>query len=121
MNTSPFALKFQLERDLLPLAREEVRKLERKRTGLYVLWVPAESGGGNEYIYVGMSRSCLRRRLLQHLSNEKNPKLRTELQLFRDVVMFSTAFTLSREETRPLEKQVIADWQPFTNRQGVRH
>ena len=117
--TTPFALKYQLERELRPYNREEVRKLERGRMGLYVLWVPTEVGGGNEYIYTGMSRTCLRRRLLQHLrTSEKNPQLRHELQLFRDVVLFSVGYTQNREETRPLERDVIADWKPFTNRQG---
>ena len=118
MSTSPFALKYQLERNMRPFNREEVRQLERERSGLYVIWAPASAGGGYEYIYVGMSRACLRRRLLQHLANEKNPKLRNELQLFRDVALFSVAYTVSREETRPLEKSVIADWRPVTNRQG---
>lgn len=120
MSTSPFALKYQLERNLRTYNREEVRKLEHNQIGLYVLWVPAEAGGGFQYIYAGMSRSCLRRRLREHLGKEKNPKLRRDLQLFRDVAMFSVAYTRSREETRPLEKHVIADWQPLTNREGMR-
>ena len=120
MSTSPFALKYQLERNLRTYNREEVRKLEHNQIGLYVLWVPAEAGGGFQYIYTGMSRSCLRRRLREHLGKEKNPKLRRDLQLFRDVAMFSVAYTRSREETRPLEKHVIADWQPLTNRDGIR-
>ena len=120
MSTSPFALKYQLEQDLRPYNREEVLKLEQDRAGLYVIWVPAESGGGYEYIYAGMSRTCLRRRLRNHLSKrEPNPKMRNEIELFRDVVMFSIAYTQTREETRPLEKHIIADWRPFTNRQGI--
>ena len=95
-------------------------RLERTRIGLYVIWVPAEAGGDYEYIYTGMSRTCLRRRLLEHLrDSEKNEKLRNEIRLFRDVVLFSVAYTLTLEETRPLEKHVIADWQPFTNREGI--
>ena len=89
--------------------------------GLYVLWVPTEVGGGNEYIYTGMSRTCLRRRLLQHLrKSEKNPQLRHELQLFRDVVLFSVGYTQNREETRPLERDVIAYWKPLHQQAGVR-
>ena len=119
MTSNPFALKYQLERNLCPFNKEEVWKLEKKRFGLYTIWVPAESGGGNEYIYTGMSRSCLRRRLMDHLrETETNPKLRNEVKLFRDVIKFSVAYTNSKEETRRLEKSVIADWKPFTNRQG---
>ena len=118
MNSTPFTLKYQLERNLRPFNREIVRALEKGRIGLYTIWVPAESGGGNEYIYTGMSKTCLRRRLLDHLrKSESNPKLRNEVRLFRDVTMFSVADTNSKEETRPLEKSVIADWKPFTNRQ----
>ena len=68
-----------------------------------------------------MARTCVQRQLLQHLQRETNPELRRQLRLFRDIVMFvmfSVAFTKNREETRPLEKRVIADWKPFTNRQG---
>ena len=120
MPASPFALKYQLEQNLRPYNREEVLKLERNRMGLYAIWVPAEAGGGYEYIYAGMSRTCLRRRLRQHLGkSERNPKLRNEIELFRDVVIFSFAYTKTREETRPLEKHIIADWKPYTNRQGL--
>ena len=119
MSSNPFALKYQLERNLRPFNKEEVRSLEKGRIGLYAIWVPAESGGGNEYIYTGMSRRCLRRRLLDHLKKtENNPKLRNEVRLFRDVAKFSVAYTATEEETRPLEKSVISDWKPFTNRQG---
>ena len=119
MSSNPFALKYQLEQDLRPFNKEEVQKLEKKRFGLYTIWAPAESGGENEYIYTGMSRSCLRSRLMDHLrETETNPKLRNEVRLFRDVVMFSVAYTSTKEETRRLEKDVIADWKPFTNRQG---
>ena len=118
MTSNPFSLKYQLERNLRPFNKEEVRKLEKGRIGLYTIWVPDESGGGNEYIYTGMSRSCLRRRLMDHLrETETNTKLRNEVRLFRDVVKFSVAYTESKEETRALEKNVIADWKPFTNRQ----
>ena len=120
MSASSFALKYQLEQNLRPYNREEVLKLKKNQTGLYVIWVPAEAGGGYEYIYAGMSRTCLRRRLRQHLSpSEGNAKLSGEIHLFRDIVMFSVAYTQTREETHPLEKHLIADWQPFTNRQGL--
>ena len=119
MSSNPFALKYQLERDLRPFNKEEVQNLEKNRFGLYTIWVPAESGGENEYIYTGMSQSCLRRRLMDHLrETETNPKLRNEVKLFRDVIRFSVAYTSTKEETRRLEKNVIADWRPFTNRQG---
>ena len=121
MGTSPFAIKYRLERNLLLYNRAEVLNLEKNRIGLYVIWVPAETGGAYEYIYTGMSRTCLRRRLLQHLRrSEKNEKLRHQIHLFRDIVLFSVAYTHTPKETRPLEKHVIADWQPFTNREGVR-
>lgn len=116
--SSPFALKYQLERNLRPFCEDEVRELPENRTGLYTLWLPSETGYGYEYLYVGMSRTCVQRRLLEHLQNETNPELRRQLHLFRDIVMFSAAFTRSWEETRPLEKRIIADWRPFTNRQG---
>ena len=120
MPTSPFALKYQLDQGLRPYNREEVLKLEQNRMGLYVIWVPAEAGGSYEYMYAGMSRTCLRRRLRQHLNKgEPNAKLRNEIELFRDVVRFSVAYTETKEETRPLEKHIISDWKPFTNRQGL--
>lgn len=115
-NTTPFGLKYQLERELRPFNADEVRKLPTGRTGVYALWLPAEIGGGYDALYVGMSDACVRERLLQHLRNEANPGLLRQLRLFRDIVMFSAAFTSGREETLALETAVIRDWQPATNR-----
>ena len=117
--TSPFGLKYQLELDLRPFKRAEVRRLPKGRTGVYALWVPAEIEGRHECLYVGMSEACVRQRLLQHLQNETNPGLLRQLRLFRDIVMFSTAFTDGKEETLALETAVIQDWQPATNRQKL--
>ncbi len=115
---TPFAAKYQLERGLRPFTRQEVRRLPRDRFGLYALWLAAETEGGHERLYLGMSTTCVRRRLLDHLTNETNPTLRRELRLFRDQVEFSTAFTTGERETRDLETALIRDWQPDTNRAG---
>ncbi len=115
---TPFAAKYQLERDLRPFTREEVRRLPRDRPGLYALWLAAETEGGHERLYLGMSTTCVRRRLLDHLNNETNPELRRELRMFRDRVEFSAAFTTGERETRDLESSLIRDWQPETNRAG---
>ena len=121
--TTPFGLKYQLERDLRPFTPEEVRRLPLRRAGVYALWLPAEGKGGHECLYVGMSEACVRQRLLQHLQNETNPELRRQLRLFHEIVMFSAAFTHGREETLALETAVIQAWQPSTNRikLGNRH
>ena len=113
---SPFALKYRLERELRPFAHDTVRGLPRNHTGVYALWLPDETGVGNQCIYVGMSHSCVRQRLLQHLQNETNPVLARELHLFPDIVMFSVAFTQGLQETLDLETAVIQAWQPATNR-----
>ena len=115
---TPFAAKYQLERDLRPFTREEVRRLPRDRPGLYALWLAAETEGGHERLYLGMSTTCVRRRLLDHLNNETNPELRRELRMFRDRVEFSAAFTTGERETRDLESSLIRDWHPETNRAG---
>ena len=114
--TTPFGLKYQLERELRPFHADEVRRLPTGHTGVYALWLPAEIGGGYDALYVGMSDACVRERLLQHLRNETNPELLRQLRLFRDIVMFSAAFTSGKKETLDLETAVIRDWQPFTNR-----
>ena len=113
---TPFAAKYQLERELRPFTPDEVRRLPRGRTGLYALWLAAEIEGGHERLYLGMSATCLRRRLLDHLNNETNPELRRELRMFRDRVEFSAVFTTGERETRDLETALIRDWQPETNR-----
>ena len=69
-----------------------------------------------ECLYVGMSEACMRQRLLQHLPNETNPELLRQLRMFRDIVMFSAAFTEGRQETLALETAVIQAWQPLKNR-----
>ena len=113
---TPLGLKYQLERERRPFSREEVRRLERSHSGVYALWLP---GKPDECVYVGMSDTCIRRRLLQHLSNETNPGLREHLRLFHDIVEFSTAFTSSEDETLALEDEIIRSWRPQTNRRGL--
>ena len=115
-NTTPFGLKYQLERDLRPFNRDQVRRLPRQRTGVYTLWLPADFEGRHECLYVGMSEACVRQRLLQHLQHETNSALLRQLRLFRDIVIFSAAFTEGRQETLALETAVIQAWQPLTNR-----
>ena len=96
--------------------RAEVQRLPRDRRGVYALWLPA--GDLPECLYVGISTTCIRRRLLDHLSNEANPELRRQLYMFRDTVRFAAVFTESDDETRQLEAALIADWQPLCN---IRH
>ena len=108
-----FALKYQLERDARPFDRDEVRRLPSDRRGVYALWLPA--GDIPECLYVGISTTCIRRRLLDHISNETNPELRRQLYLFRDDVRFTAAFTQTDDQTRHLEAAVISDWQPLCN------
>ena len=114
--TTPFGLKYQLERHLRSFNRDEVHRLPKKRTGVYALWLLSEIGGRHECLYVGMSEACVRQRLLQHIQSESNPKLLRQLRLFRDIVTFSVVFTQGREQTLALETVIIQDWQPTTNR-----
>ena len=114
---TPMGLKYQLERERRPFQRAELRQLERNHTGVYALWLP--HGGPDECLYVGMSDTCVRRRLLQHLSNETNSELRYLLRLYRDTVEFSTAYTGTEDETLALEDDIIKAWRPVTNRRGI--
>lgn len=114
---TPLGLKYQLERERRPFNSEQLRPLERDRTGVYALWLPG--GGPDECLYVGMSDTCVRRRLLQHLNNETNPELRSLLRLYRDTVEFSAAYTGTEDETLALEDAIIKAWRPLTNRRGV--
>lgn len=114
--TTPFGLKYQLEREERPFTPAEVRRLTRGRTGVYALWLPAEAGARYECIYVGMSHVCVRQRLLQHLQHETNPELARQFRLFPDLVRFSAAFTQGRAETLDLETAVIQAWRPSANR-----
>ena len=111
-----FAKKYQLEHNLRPFNREEVQTLPKDCYGLYALWLPAEIEGAHERLYIGMSITCVRRRLLEHLANEANPELRRQLRMFPDLVKFSVTFTESEEETHELEAAIIRAWQPETNR-----
>jgi len=115
-STTPFALKYQLERDIRPFNRDSVHGLPKGRSGVYSMWLPIGDEGDYDCLYVGMSRVCVRQRLLQHLSDEDNPELRRQLRMFRDIVQFSAAFTQGVQQTRTLEALVIRDWQPETNR-----
>lgn len=111
-----FATRYQLERNHRPFKRKEVRELPIDRCGVYALWIPGEIEETYTCLYVGLSITCVRRRLLDHLTYEDNPELRKYLQMFVDLVTFSVAFTKNETETHFLETSVIQEWQPITNR-----
>ena len=115
--TTPFALKYRLQRELTLYGREEVNRLPLNRTGVYALWLPSEIPGAPDCLYVGKSEVCIRSRLHDHLrSSEPNPIIRTEIRNNRDIAQFSVAYTASAEETDALETHVIRDWDPPANR-----
>ena len=115
--TTPFALKYRLQRERIPYTDQQVRQLPMNKTGVYALWLPSEIPGAPDCLYVGKSETCIRRRLGEHLKpNEDNPILRTELRNNRDIAQFSVAYTANAEETDALETHVIRDWDPPANR-----
>ena len=114
--TNPFSAKYRLERELKPFTREVVLQLPKDRCGLYALWLPTGAEDAPERLYIGVSTTCVRRRLLQHLSDEENPELRRQLRMFPDLVQFSVVFTEGRQETFALETTLIQKLQPEANR-----
>ena len=116
--TGIFNVKYQLEKTREPFTREAVLRLPKNRCGLYAIWLATDVEGEATYerLYAGVSTTCVRRRLLEHLSNEENPKLRTELRMFGEFVYFSFALTEEPAETLELETALIREWQPVTNR-----
>ena len=110
-----FALKYSLERDFRPFTRQEVRVLPSDLLGVYAFWLIAGEKEIHACLYVGISTTCVRRRLLSHLSNETNIELRRQFRLFEDAVRFTVAFTDSQEQTQQLEASLIHDWQPQCN------
>ena len=115
-SASLFQIQYQLERKREPFARAAVLRLPKERCGLYALWLPTGEERVYERLYAGVSTTCVRRRLLQHLSDEQNPELRQQLRMFGELVHFSVVFTEGREETLALETALIREWQPVTNR-----
>ena len=113
-----FSLKYSLEREFRPFTREEVKTLPKDRNGVYAFWVIMGEDEIHACLYVGISETCLRRRLLSHLSNETNLELRRQFRIFGDSVRFTFAFTTSDHATRKLEASLIRDWQPECNIQG---
>ena len=111
-----FAVKYRLGRERKPFTREVVLQLPKDRCGLYALWLPTGAEDAPERLYVGASTTCVRRRLLQHLSNEENPELRRELCMFPNLIEFSVVFTEGRPETLALETTLIREMQPEANR-----
>ena len=115
--TTPFALKYRLQRERIPYTELQLRQLPLNKTGVYALWLPSEIPGAPDCLYVGKSETCIRRRLRDHLkSDEPNPILRTELRNNRDIVQFAVAYTANVQETDALETHVIRDWDPPANR-----
>ena len=94
----------------LAARNDEIRTL-RSSARTYLAWHSILNGDRRI-----ANLTCVRRRLLQHLSDEENPELRKQLHLFRDIVQFSVVFTEGRQETLTLETTVIREWQPETNR-----
>ena len=119
VNTSIFHIQYQLEQRRIPLTRNAVLQLPKWRCGLYALWLPDDIGG-YQRLYAGVSTTCLRRRLLQHLSDEQNPELRIQLRTFGELIHFSVVFTEDPEQTLALETELIRTWQPETNRYKLR-
>ncbi len=119
MNTSLFRIQYQLEQGRVPFTRETVSNLPKRRCGLYALWL-TDAIGGYERLYVGVSTTCIRRRLLQHLSDEQNPELRIQLRTFGELIHFSVVFTEDPKQTLALETELIRSWQPETNRHKLR-
>ena len=112
-----FAVMYKLERNLRPYTRQEVRRLPKGQSGVYAIWLPSRLKDAPQCLYVGISWTCVRRRLLDHLTNdEPNPGLLTDLRLFRDTVLFSTAIMpVDREILEPLESAIVSKWQTATN------
>ena len=115
---TPLGLKYQLENQRIPFNADELRDFAWRQTGVYALWLP--DGGHDECLYVGISDTCLRRRLREHLNHETNPKLRKLLRLYKDSVEFSIALTGNEDEILDLEDEIIKAWRPVTNRKGIK-
>lgn len=114
---TPLGLKYQLENLRCPFNGDELRQLKWQQKGVYALWLP--NGGPEECLYVGMSDTCLRRRLREHLTQETNPHLRRLLRLYQNIVEFSTALTTNEDQILDLESEIITAWRPVTNRKGI--
>ena len=110
-----FALKYSLEKDFRPFTRQEVRTLPTDRVGVYAFWLIAGEDEIHACLYVGISETCTRQRLLSHLSNETNAELRRQFRMFGEAIRFTVAFTTSDDQTRELEAALIGDWQPECN------
>ncbi len=115
-NPSPFALAYQLRNHRQLFNKQTVRQLPMKRVGIYAIWIPTENADLPDCIYVGESTDCIRARLLQHLSNETNPKLRHLLHIFSGIAEFSFSYTHGRSQTKNLETEMIHQLHPETNR-----
>lgn len=114
-HASVFNIKYQLEQKRTPFTQEAVSLLPQGRCGLYAIWL-IDDFGGYERLYAGISKTCVRRRLLEHLSEEQNPQLRIQLRTFGELIHFSVAFTEDPKQTLALETELIREWQPETNR-----
>ena len=108
------SVKYRLERESewRPFTREEVRRgVPSDQGGVYAIWLPPY-----DCLYVGMSEDRIGARLMDHLRDETNPGLRSDLALFPAAVKFSAAYPLALEDIRVLEAELIRDWSPRHNR-----
>ncbi len=114
--SNAYLVAHNLRREFRPYTRAEVSQLPKERRGVYAIWRPRSGSERLECVYVGESRTCVRRRLLEHLSSEEpNVELRNQLQLYRTIVVFSVEFTGDAAATLLLETELIRTWRPKTN------
>ena len=114
-NPSPFALQYQLLNNRQPYNRAQINKIPKDKSGIYAIWLHTSDENLPECIYVGMSDTCLKTRLMQHLTNETNRKLRPIIHRLQNMLQVSFAYTHGYQETLDLETEMIHALKPETN------
>ena len=114
-NPSPFALQYQLLNNRQPYSREQINEIPKDKSGIYAIWLHTSDEQLPECIYVGQSTECIRSRLMQHLTNETNRKLRPIIHRLQNMLQVSFAYTHGYQETLELETEMIHTLKPETN------
>ena len=82
-------------------------------SGLYCFWLRTSC------LYVGMSED-LQRRISQHIHAEDNPQLATYFRSYPNEIKISFVYlNVSASELRRIELELIQEFNPETNRQGI--
>ena len=102
-------IRTKLSRNRYPFSYRTISRGIDDRPGLYSFWL------GKGCLYVGMSETDVRRRLLEHYRAESNPRLARYFRLFPREILCSHALLGDATLVSEVEPILVGSMNPKTN------